>query len=163
GRSPARQGDGHVERNPHVLQRAAVPSLRRAVGPLEAPDGQGVVRGAALVLGAEPADLVPQRSGARSVDIVILLASRDRRAQRREYRWSHGGAYANVMSCSITRFVGNPWISSRARALRVSVPLSLPALNAASTLFSISRCAVTPKCLRNLRTDRLNACSFMGS
>src|SRR5438034_4749507 len=39
--------------------------------------------------------------------------------------------YASVISCSITRSIGSPWISRRARAMSISVPLSLPALIAA--------------------------------
>src|SRR2546430_1693031 len=47
------------------------------------PDGC-VLRLAALVLGSESVDLIPQRAGARSVDVVVLLGGRDRRPR-------HGG------------------------------------------------------------------------
>src|SRR6266550_7821645 len=80
---PAGQGDGDVDRDFHVAQDAAVAALGGAVDPLDAPHGQRVLRFAALVLGAEPADLIAQRAGARPVDVVELLAGDDRRPRRR--------------------------------------------------------------------------------
>jgi len=59
------------------------------------------------------------------------------------------------MSPSTNASVSSPAISSFARALRVSVPCSLPDLSAVCTAFSTSRWAVTPKCLRNFRRESI--------
>src|SRR6266568_871956 len=79
---PAVQCDCHVERDLHVTQDTAVAALRRGVARLDAPYGQGVPRLTALVLGPETVDLVPQRSRARTVDVVVLLAGCDERMRR---------------------------------------------------------------------------------
>src|SRR5205807_10671687 len=81
GRLPAGQRDGHVERDLQVAQDAAVGTRRGTVAPLDAPHGQRVPRLAALVFGAQPVDLITQRAGARSIDVVVLLGGDDRRAQ----------------------------------------------------------------------------------
>src|SRR5439155_275059 len=79
---PPGQGDGDVQRDLHIAQDATVSALRRGVGRLDAPHGQGVLRLSALVLGAESVDLIAQRARARSVDVVVLLAGCDERMRR---------------------------------------------------------------------------------
>src|SRR5215831_20284293 len=50
---------------------------------------------------------------------------------------------------------------NRARGGNFSLPLSLPSAKAWRTAFSISRCALTPSILRNLRMLPLKMSSFM--
>ena len=46
-------------------------------------------------------------------------------------------------------------------AFSVSLPLSLPDLIASRAASSMTRCEVTPTCLRNLRISMLKTSSFM--
>src|SRR5206468_3612951 len=62
---------------PQIAQAAAVRSGCLPVGPVEGPHGQGVARFAA-VPGAQAMDRLPERPGARSLDVVVLLVAVNR-------------------------------------------------------------------------------------
>src|SRR5204862_2544713 len=81
------------------VQTCALPIL----APLDTPHGQRVPRLAALVLGAEAVDLITQRAGARSIDVVVLLGCDDRRPGRGGgaggRRWHGWGSEIGRASC----------------------------------------------------------------
>src|SRR5258708_9024512 len=71
--------------------------------------------------------------------------------------------YSSSISPSISCLRATPDKVRVTLALRVSLPLSLPALTASRTAFSISRWEVTPTAFRNLRIDMFKRSSAIAA